>query len=109
VGQAGAPAVCTATSSSTHSPVICLVAALSRFQVARLTRHGAALSRTDGADLRLAESNGGGFGATKSWLSIVFGAALVVDFLRHGWDAEEPLIDVRTFIHTRAGLEWAWR
>ncbi len=34
----------------------------------------------------LAESNGGGFGATKSWLPIVAGAALIAGFLRHSWD-----------------------
>jgi len=51
----------------------------------------------------LAESNGAGFAATESWLPIVAGAALVAGFLRHGWDAAEPLIDVRTFIQTRAG------
>ena len=52
----------------------------------------------------LAESNGAdGFGATKAWLPIVSGAALIVGFLRHSWRAEEPLIDIRTFTHTRAG------
>ncbi|HUC00369.1 MAG TPA: DHA2 family efflux MFS transporter permease subunit [Solirubrobacterales bacterium] len=52
----------------------------------------------------LAESNGAdGFGATKAWLPIVTGAALIVGFFRHSWRAKEPLIDIRTFTHTRAG------
>jgi EmrB/QacA subfamily drug resistance transporter len=52
----------------------------------------------------LAESNGAdGFAATKSWLTMVVGAGLILGFLRHSWRAEEPLIDIRTFTHTRAG------
>jgi EmrB/QacA subfamily drug resistance transporter len=52
----------------------------------------------------LAESNGAdGFAATRSWLPVVAGAALITGFLRHSWRAKEPLIDIRTFTHTRAG------
>jgi EmrB/QacA subfamily drug resistance transporter len=52
----------------------------------------------------LAESNGAdGFAATKAWLPIVLGVAMVAGFLRHSWRAAEPLIDIRTFTHTRAG------
>ena len=51
----------------------------------------------------LAESSNGGFGATKSWLPIVAGGALIAAFLRHGREAEDPLIDVRTFTRTAAG------
>ncbi|MGV1046926.1 MAG: DHA2 family efflux MFS transporter permease subunit [Solirubrobacterales bacterium] len=52
----------------------------------------------------LAESNGsGGFGAVRSWLPIVAGTALIAGFFWHSWRAEEPLIDIRTFTHTRAG------
>jgi MFS family permease len=51
----------------------------------------------------LAESSGDGFGAAKSWGPIVAGALLVGLFLRHSWTAEDPLIDVRTFVGTRAG------
>ena len=52
----------------------------------------------------LAESNGSdGFAASKSWLPIAVGAALIVGFFRHSWRAEEPLIDIRTFTRTRAG------
>jgi EmrB/QacA subfamily drug resistance transporter len=50
-----------------------------------------------------AESSDGGFAATKSWLSIVAGVALIAGFLRHSWDSKEPLIDVRTFTRTSAG------
>src|ERR1044072_594853 len=52
----------------------------------------------------LAESSGeAGFAATKSWLPMIVGAALSTGFLWHSWRAEEPLIDIRTFTHTRAG------
>jgi EmrB/QacA subfamily drug resistance transporter len=52
----------------------------------------------------LAESSGSaGFEATKSWLPIVLGAALIVAFFRHSWRAEAPLIDIKTFTHTKAG------
>jgi EmrB/QacA subfamily drug resistance transporter len=51
----------------------------------------------------LAESNESGFGAVQSWLPIVAGAALIAGFFWHSWRSEAPLIDVKTFIHTRAG------
>lgn len=52
----------------------------------------------------LAESSGSeGFAAVKAWLPIVLGAALIAGFFRHSWRSEEPLIDIRTFTHTRAG------
>jgi EmrB/QacA subfamily drug resistance transporter len=51
----------------------------------------------------LAESSEGGFGATASWLPIVVGTALIATFFWHSWRSEEPLIDIRTFTHTRAG------
>jgi EmrB/QacA subfamily drug resistance transporter len=51
----------------------------------------------------LAESSSDGFGAIKSWLPIVSGAALIVGFFWHSWRAEAPLIDIKTFTHTRAG------
>jgi MFS family permease len=52
----------------------------------------------------LAESNGAdGFAATKAWLPIAAGALLIASFFWHSWRAEEPLIDIRTFTHTRAG------
>ncbi len=51
----------------------------------------------------LAESSSDGFGATKSWLPIVLGAAAIAAFFWHSWRSEAPLIDIRTFTHTRAG------
>jgi EmrB/QacA subfamily drug resistance transporter len=51
----------------------------------------------------LAESSEGGFGAIKSWLPIVAGAALIAGFFWHSWRSEAPLIDIKTFTHTRAG------
>jgi EmrB/QacA subfamily drug resistance transporter len=51
----------------------------------------------------LAESSSNGFGALKSWGPIVLGALLIAGFFRHSWHADEPLIDIRTFTHTRAG------
>jgi EmrB/QacA subfamily drug resistance transporter len=52
----------------------------------------------------LAESNGSdGFAAAKSWLPILAGAALIIGFFRHSRRADEPLIDIGTFTHTRAG------
>jgi EmrB/QacA subfamily drug resistance transporter len=52
----------------------------------------------------LAESNGSdGFAATKSWLPVIAGAALIIGFFRHSRRAEEPLIDIRSFTRTRAG------
>lgn len=51
----------------------------------------------------LAESSSDGFGATKSWLPIVAGAAAIAAFVWHSYRTEAPLIDLRTFTHTRAG------
>jgi EmrB/QacA subfamily drug resistance transporter len=51
----------------------------------------------------LAESSSDGFGATKSWLPIVVGAAGIAAFFWHSWRTDNPLIDIRTFTHTRAG------
>lgn len=51
----------------------------------------------------LAESSEGGFGAVESWLPIVAGAALITGFFWHSWRSDAPLIDIKTFTHTRAG------
>jgi EmrB/QacA subfamily drug resistance transporter len=52
----------------------------------------------------LAESNGpDGFGALKCWLPALAGAVLIAAFLWHSWRSEAPLIDIRTFTHSRAG------
>jgi EmrB/QacA subfamily drug resistance transporter len=50
-----------------------------------------------------AESSSHGFGATRSWAPILAGAALIAFFLWHSWRSDAPLIDIRTFTHTRAG------
>jgi EmrB/QacA subfamily drug resistance transporter len=51
----------------------------------------------------LAETSSHGFDAARAWGPIALGALLVVAFLRHSWTAEAPLIDIRTFTHSRAG------
>jgi EmrB/QacA subfamily drug resistance transporter len=51
----------------------------------------------------LAESSTDGFGAFRSWGPVVAGAVLIASFFWHSWRSEAPLIDVRTFTHTRAG------
>ena len=51
----------------------------------------------------LAESASGGFGDIKSFGPIIVGAALIVGFFTHSWRSKAPLIDIRTFTHTRAG------
>jgi EmrB/QacA subfamily drug resistance transporter len=51
----------------------------------------------------LAESNEGGFGALKSWGPILAGTMLIVAWVWHTWRSPNPLIDLRTFTHTRAG------
>jgi EmrB/QacA subfamily drug resistance transporter len=50
-----------------------------------------------------AESSSHGFGAVQSWAPIVGGIALIALFLWHSWRSDAPLIDIRTFTHTRAG------
>jgi EmrB/QacA subfamily drug resistance transporter len=51
----------------------------------------------------LAETSSHGAGAPRAWVPIAAGALLIIAFLRHSWTAEAPLIDIRTFTHTRAG------
>jgi EmrB/QacA subfamily drug resistance transporter len=51
----------------------------------------------------LAESADGGFGAARSWLPILAGALGIAAFFWHSWRTEAPLIDIRTFTHSRAG------
>ncbi|MGE0066311.1 MAG: DHA2 family efflux MFS transporter permease subunit [Solirubrobacterales bacterium] len=55
----------------------------------------------------LAESSSDGFGATKSWLPILAGVSLIATFFWHSWRTEAPLIDIKTFTHTRAGASAA--
>ena len=51
----------------------------------------------------LAESADYGFGSVRSWLPTAAGVCLIAAFFIHSWRAEAPLIDIRTFVHTRAG------
>ncbi|HET7120862.1 MAG TPA: DHA2 family efflux MFS transporter permease subunit [Solirubrobacterales bacterium] len=50
-----------------------------------------------------AESPAHGFAATRTWLPIAAGATLIAAFFVHSWRDGDPLIDVKTFVHTRAG------
>ncbi len=51
----------------------------------------------------LAESSTYGFGSARSWLPALAGVALIAAWLAHSWRSPNPLIDLRTFAHTRAG------
>jgi len=51
----------------------------------------------------LAESSTYGFGASRAWGPVAAGALLIAGFFAHSWRTDEPLIDIRTFTHTRAG------
>ncbi len=51
----------------------------------------------------LAETSSDGVGAVRAWGPILAGVGLIVAFLRHSWTTGAPLIDIRTFTHTRAG------
>jgi EmrB/QacA subfamily drug resistance transporter len=50
-----------------------------------------------------AESPAQGFAVARVWLPIVAGATLIAAFFVHSWRAADPLIDVKTFVRTRAG------
>jgi EmrB/QacA subfamily drug resistance transporter len=51
----------------------------------------------------LAESSTYGFGSVRSWGPTLLGLALVAAWFVHSWRTPNPLIDLRTFAHTRAG------
>ena len=51
----------------------------------------------------LAESSSYGFGSVRSWGPTLVGAVLIAAWFVHSWRAPNPLIDLRTFAHTRAG------
>jgi MFS family permease len=51
----------------------------------------------------LAESSTYGFGSARSWAPTLVGAALIAAWFVHTWRSPNPLIDLRTFAHTRAG------
>jgi EmrB/QacA subfamily drug resistance transporter len=51
----------------------------------------------------LAESSTYGFGSLRSWGPTAAGVLLIAAWFVHSWRTSEPLIDIRTFTHTRAG------
>jgi EmrB/QacA subfamily drug resistance transporter len=51
----------------------------------------------------LAESSTYGFGSVRSWGPTLAGAVLIGAWFLHSWRTPNPLIDLRTFAHTRAG------
>ncbi len=52
----------------------------------------------------LAESSPYGFSDARSWVPIVAGVLLIAAFVRHSWRTRNALIDIQTFVKTRAGL-----
>jgi EmrB/QacA subfamily drug resistance transporter len=51
----------------------------------------------------LAESSRYGFGSLRSWGPTLAGVLLIAAWFVHSWRSPNPLIDLRTFAHTRAG------
>jgi MFS family permease len=51
----------------------------------------------------LAESSTFGFGSVRSWGPTVAGVVLIAAWFIHTWRTPNPLIELRTFAHTRAG------
>ena len=51
----------------------------------------------------LAESSSNGFGSVRSWGPTVVGVGLIGAWFIHSWRSPNPLIELRTFAHTRAG------
>ena len=51
----------------------------------------------------LAESSTYGFGSLRSWGPTLLGVVLIAAWFIHTWRTANPLIDLRTFAHTRAG------
>ncbi|HYB30853.1 MAG TPA: MFS transporter, partial [Solirubrobacteraceae bacterium] len=51
----------------------------------------------------LAESSSYGFGSLRSWAPTLAGVVLIGAWFIHSWRSPNPLIDLRTFAHTRAG------
>ncbi|MBN9618511.1 MAG: DHA2 family efflux MFS transporter permease subunit [Actinobacteria bacterium] len=52
----------------------------------------------------LAESSPYGFSDVRSWGPVVAGVVLIAAFFRHSWRTPNALIDVQTFVKTKAGL-----
>jgi EmrB/QacA subfamily drug resistance transporter len=55
----------------------------------------------------LAESSSYGFGSLRSWGPTAAGVLLIAAWFVHSWRTPAPLIDIRTFLHTRAGYAGA--
>ncbi len=55
----------------------------------------------------LAESSSYGFGSVRSWGPTLAGVVLIAAWFVHSWRTPDPLIDIRTFVHTRAGYAGA--
>jgi EmrB/QacA subfamily drug resistance transporter len=51
----------------------------------------------------LAESSTYGFGSLRSWGPTAAGVLLIAVWFVHSWRTPNPLIDIRTFVHSRAG------
>src|SRR5579875_2789565 len=51
----------------------------------------------------LAESSTYGFGSPRAWGPTLAGVLLIGAWFVHSWRSPNPLIDLRTFVHTRAG------
>ena len=51
----------------------------------------------------LAQSSTYGFGSVRSWGPTLAGLVLIAAWFVHSWRSPNPLIDLRTFAHTRAG------
>jgi EmrB/QacA subfamily drug resistance transporter len=51
----------------------------------------------------LAESSTYGFGSVRSWGPTLAGVVLIAAWFIHSWRSPNPLIELRTFAHTRAG------
>jgi EmrB/QacA subfamily drug resistance transporter len=51
----------------------------------------------------LAESSSYGFGSVRSWGPTLAGVVLIAAWFVHSWRSPNPLIDLRTFAHSRAG------
>ncbi len=51
----------------------------------------------------LAESSSYGFSALRCWGPTAAGVVLIAAWFFHSWRTDAPLIDVRMFVHTRAG------
>jgi EmrB/QacA subfamily drug resistance transporter len=51
----------------------------------------------------LAESSTYGFGSIRSWGPTLAGVVLIAAWFVHTWRSPNPLIDLRTFAHSRAG------